>query len=349
MWRPRWRALAIRTATDPVKTLDLEAAEWRAVLAHAREGDRERFEAWRNRDPANARAYDRLAAAEAAAISVRDAPEMLAIRHETLTRLSLGRRRHKQDRRRLFGAVAAAAAAALVVGPLATWIIQTEGPRKAAPAEIPTYSTAVGQRMVLTLQDGSHVTLNTASRMRVDYSGAERRLYLDAGQAWFEVARDAARPFNVVAGDTMVTAHGTRFDVRLKPGSVQVLLSEGKVSVAARGSGPARATALLSPNDLLTADAAGMRVRRVADSGALESWREGVVVFDDQPLAEVAAEINRYTTRPLVLQGERIAGIRVSGVYRIGEEAVFVEALEKGFNLAADRSRTDRINLAARR
>lgn len=349
MWRRRWRALAIQTATDPAKTLDLEAAEWRAALAHAREEDRERFEAWRDRDPANARAYDRLAAAEATAISVRDTSEMLAIRHETLTRLSLGRRRHRQDRRRLFGAMAAAAAVALIVGPLATWIIQTDGSRRAAPAEIPTYSTAIGQRMALTLQDGSHVTLNTASRIRIDYSGTERRLYLDAGQAWFEVAHDAARPFNVVAGDTMVTAHGTRFDVRLKPGSIQVLLSEGKISVAAHGAGPATVAAMLSPNDLLTADAAGMRVRRVADTGVLESWRDGVVVFDDQPLAEVAAEINRYTTRPLVLRGGRIAGIRVSGVYRIGEEAVFVEALEKGFDLAADRSRADRISLVARR
>ncbi|AQR63082.1 hypothetical protein BZG35_16535 [Brevundimonas sp. LM2] len=242
----------------------------------------------------------------------------------------------------------AAAVAVLAFVPVTIWAVRTDGGQ--TPAARPaSYATAVGQRMVLTLQDGSRVTLNTSSRLRVAYSGNERRLHLDAGQALFEVAHDAERPFNVQAGETMVTAHGTRFDVRLKPGATEVLLTEGRVSVVVGDRDTSATRVVLSPRDLFTADASGVRVRQVADADAREGWREGVVVFDDRPLAEVIEEINRYAARPLVLDPGRIGAIRVSGVFRIGEEAVFAEALERGFDLRADASRRDRITLSARR
>lgn len=329
------------------ETPDIQAAQWCATLAHGREGDRVRFEAWRDGDPENARAYDRLQAAEARAVSLKDSPELLGLRHETLARASLGRRRHKMERRRLVGALAAAVGALTLV-PAAIWAVRADGDHESVAAPPAAYATAVGQRMVLTLQDGSRVTLNTASRLRVDYSSDERRLHLDAGQALFEVAHDAKRPFNVQAGETTVTAHGTRFDVRRKTAATEVLLTEGRVSVVAREGDASAARVMLSPRDLLTADASGVRVRQVSDADAREGWREGVVVFDDQPLSEVVSEINRYTTRPLVLDGRSVGTIRISGVYRIGEEAVFAEALERGFDLRADRGRTDRITLSAR-
>lgn len=308
---------------------------------------RERFEAWRARSPTHADTYTRVATTELRIRTLRDDPDLLALRHETLTRASLGQRRRQSDRRRLFGAMAAAVA--LSLAPLALWVIQVQQQETQTPPALPAYSTAVGQRMILTLEDGSHVTLNTASRLRVAYTDTERRLYLDAGQAWFEVAHDADKPFNVIAGGQQVTAHGTQFDVRLKSDAVQVLLVEGKVSVRPRTAGTRAASAMLSPNDLLTADAKGVQVRRLADTGAFEGWRDGVVVFDDRPLSEVVSEINRYATRPLVLTGDRVGRLRVSGVYRIGGEAVFAEALEKGFGLTADRRRPDRILLSAGR
>lgn len=344
---PRWRALAIRTATDMPETPETQAARWCATLALGREGDRARFEAWRDSDPENAQAFGRLEAAEGRALSLKDTPEMLGLRHETLARASLGRHRHKIERRRLVATLAAAVGAVTLV-PAAIWAVRTDGGPEIVAEPPAAYATAVGQRMVLTLQDGSRVTLNTASRLRVDYSSDERRLHLDAGQALFEVAHDTDRPFNVQAGATTVTAHGTRFDVRRKSAATEVLLTEGSVSVVARDGDADAARVMLSPRDLLTADASGVRVHQVANADARESWREGVVVFDDQPLSEVVREINRYTTRPLVLEGRLVGTIRISGVYRIGEEAVFAEALERGFDLRADRGRADRITLSAR-
>lgn len=307
-----------------------------------------RFEAWRAQHPGHAETYARIATTELNIRTLRNAPEFLAMRHETLARASLGRRRRQSDQRRLFGAMAAAIV--LSIAPLMLWVTQVQQSASQAPSALPVYSTSVGQRMILTLQDGSHVTLNTASRLRVAYTDTERRLYLDAGQAWFEVAHDADKSFNVIAGGQQVTAHGTQFDVRLRPGGVQVLLVEGTVSVAPRGDGgggAGAASAMLSPNEMLTVDARGVQVRRVNDTGLVEGWRDGVVVFDDTALSEVVSEINRYATRPLVLTGNRTGRLRVSGVYRIGEEAVFAEGLGEGLGLKVDSRRPDRIGLTA--
>lgn len=306
-----------------------------------------RFETWRALHPSHAETYNLIATTELRIRTLRDDPELLALRHETLARASLGRRRRMLDRKRLFGAMAAAVA--LSLAPVALWVAQVRPVAPEAPAALPDYATGVGQRMILTLEDGSQVTLNTASRLRIAYTDTERRLYLDAGQAWFEVAHDADKPFNVIAGDQQVTAHGTRFDVRLKPGAVQVLLVEGKVSVAPRDAGPRTASAMLSPNDMLTADARGVQVRRVADIGAVEGWRDGVVIFDDTPLSEAVEEINRYATRPMVLANDGTGRVRVSGVYRIGGEAVFAEALEEGLGVSVDRRLPDRIGLSKHR
>ena len=304
-----------------------------------------RFEAWKALHPSHAETYTLIATTELRIRTFRNDPDILALRHETLARASLGRRRRHLDRKRLFGAMAAAVA--LSLAPVALWISQIRPGSPEAPAALPAYATGVGQRMILTLEDGSQVTLNTASRLRIAYTDRERRLYLDAGQAWFEVAHDADKPFNVIAGSQQVTAHGTQFDVRLKPGAVEVLLVQGKVSVAPRDGGARAASAMLSPNDMLTADAGGVEVRRVADASALEGWRDGVVVFDDRPLSEVISEINRYATRPLVLTGQHAGRLRVSGVYRVGEEAVFAEGLGEGLGLKVDRRRPDRIGLSS--
>ena len=330
---------------DPVA---LEAAEWRVALSGDPDEDTQaRFEAWRAQHPRHAETYARIANSELWIRALRNDPDLLAMRHETLARASLGRRRRQSDQRRLIGAMAAAVA--LSIAPMALWVTQAQRDASQAPATLPAYSTKIGQRMILTLEDGSHVTLNTASRLRVAYTATERRLYLDAGQAWFEVAHDADKPFNVIAGGQQVTAHGTRFDVRLKPGAVQVLLVEGKVSVSPSGGGARAVSAMLSPNDMLTADAKGVQVQQVGDTGVVEGWRDGVVVFDDTPLSEVVLEINRYATRPLVLTGGRVGRLRVSGVYRIGGEAVFAEGLAEGLGLSVDLRRPDRIGLSADR
>lgn len=288
---------------------------------------RAEWSAWMRADPAHATAYERLMSLETEAHGLREAPALLALRHDTLARVSLARSARRLRPRPLLTLALAAAALVATVGPA---LMLDRAPWATQAVREQTYATAVGQRMNLTLQDGSQLTLNTASRVRVAYSGSERLIRLDAGQAWFDVAHDAERPFRVRAGDRIVTAHGTRFDVRLDDGALRVLLAEGSVSVA-DASAASAATARLRPNDLLIADARGVRVRRVADVSRFESWRDGVIIFDDAPLSEVVAEINRYATRPLSLADEKVARVRISGVYQVGGEAAFAEAVARGF------------------
>ncbi len=93
------------------------------------------------------------------------------------------------------------------------------------------YATRIGERSTIRLADGSVVTLDTASRVSLDLTTANREVHLLGGQANFEVAKDKARPFVVYAGDRRITAVGTAFDVRLDQREVCVTLVDGKVSV----------------------------------------------------------------------------------------------------------------------
>lgn len=304
----------------------IEAAHWVDRLAdRASEADHHRFARW-SEEPANAQAYAEAARACRIVGDLADRSELQALRRAALARAA---------RRSLKSGVPwpalslAAAAVALVVGlPVALRSGGKDAPVRIAAA--PTYRTAVGQRLEVLLEDGSRVTLDTASRVRVAYTPRERRLILESGQAMFEVAKHRARPFVVAAGGREVVAHGTAFNVRLDPQLVRVALVEGGVTVESRGSG----AVAMRPADVLTAGPGGVSIRRDrAAVDALTEWSEGRVVAENEPLSELVAEMNRYAVRPLVLAGD-VGGIRVSGSFRTGEVEPFVEMLQLGFPVA---------------
>ncbi|OYY90336.1 MAG: hypothetical protein B7Y45_08585 [Sphingomonas sp. 28-66-16] len=300
----------------------LEAARWADRIAD--DGGRRRsrrFEAWMA-DPDNAAAFDVIVAARSSSAALAGEAELLALRHEAVARTSLRRSRLSPS---LWVPMAASLA---IVAPLALWHVDRVPRTMPAASEgEPVYRTGIGQKLAMTLEDGSRVTLDTDSRLRVAYSATERRLVLDRGQAMFEVAKHRARPFVVAAGDQTVTAHGTAFDVRISEDQVRVVLVEGKVSVASRH---ARSVAM-EPNDMLIATPGNVAIQKLADASDAARWREGILVFKDQPLAEAVAELNRYSRHQLVLGDDRARQLRISGSFRTGEVASFVEALELGF------------------
>jgi len=243
-----------------------------------------------------------------------------------------------------------AAACAAVVAPIA-WLrladdTTTTG-QAAQIAEAPVYRTATGQRLMVTLTDGSRLTLDTDSRVRIAYSDAERRLVLERGQALFEVAKHQRRPFVVTAGSQSVTAHGTAFDIRLDPGAVRVALVEGLVSVASKG-GHAKPVAMV-PDDVLTASAGGVSLRHVPGIAlALSSWSEGRLVFEDTTLRHAVAEMNRYGTPRIALADTQAGDVRISGSFRTGEIQPFLDALQMGFPVTVARS-ADGITIATKK
>jgi len=195
------------------------------------------------------------------------------------------------------------------------------------------YRTTIGERSTVTLPDGSVATLNTDTVLRVAFTSKARGVRLVRGQALFEVAHAKARPFEVYAGDRVITAVGTVFDVRIQGDDVKVALVEGRVRVRPRAE-PAAAAApaaqvLLAPGELLDArPAEPMRVQNV-NVDRETSWRSGVLVFDETPLAEAVAELNRYSRDRLVIDDPAIGAFHVTGVFKTGDMDRFARTVEE--------------------
>jgi transmembrane sensor len=203
------------------------------------------------------------------------------------------------------------------------------------------YVTRVGERRKVRLADGSAVTLNTDSEIRVSFSRDRRDLQLKRGEALFEVARDASRPFVVAAGEASVRAVGTAFNIRLRDRLTEVTVTEGVVAVHDRRSGrsttaAAKAGHVSAGGGMVVAPGAVASIN--LDSEALRTrlaWRQGMIELRGETLEQAVAEFNRYSARKLIIGDPRIASIRVGGEFGINESDKFVEALKTGFDVRA--------------
>lgn len=247
------------------------------------------------------------------------------------------------------------AAAALAVVALGIYMLAIH-PRFAADR----YTTAVGGVEDVSLSDGSKITLNTDTSIRVSFSDRERTIELEKGEAFFNVAKDKTRPFVVYAGNKRVMAVGTRFSVRRDRNDIQVVVAEGRVNLAASaeqllvvpqasdGRGPMPAT-FLDAGAVARTSNADVLVR--PDAGAeivkLLSWRRGYVYFDNVPLADAVAEFNRYNTRKILIEDPEIAALRVGGNFRSTNIDAFLDLIQSGFPIAVDDD-GDRIVLKGR-
>jgi transmembrane sensor len=225
----------------------------------------------------------------------------------------------RQRRRRRPGHVfaQAAAVAAVLLGGAAVWTVMQ-------PFGGETLSTEVAMHASSNLPDGSHIDLGALSRVRVKYSETERRLTLDAGEAFFEVAHDPERPFVVKAGDVTVTAVGTAFNVHRAGERVVVTVSEGRVRLqsdtgriwnivapAAEPSVPVEAAA--GEQAVYSKEEKRILTAAVADPGAATAWRLGVLKFVHEPLNVVISDLNRYSRRKIELGDPALRDLRYTG------------------------------------
>jgi transmembrane sensor len=215
-----------------------------------------------------------------------------------------------------------AAAAVLAVGIGAYLALTSYGER---------YATPVGRIESVAVADGSRVTLNTNSEIRVQLTPTERRVDLDKGEAFFAVAKDPKRPFVVAAGDKRVIAVGTQFSVRREGTDVQVVVTEGQVRMVDGGE------TLLTPGTIARAGESGVLVQRKSLTEAEEqlSWRSGVLRFRDQTLGEAVAEFNRYNERKIIIADSKVAALKIEGNFRATNVDAFVRLLESGFPVRA--------------
>ncbi|MGJ7903185.1 FecR family protein [Lysobacter sp. 1R34A] len=213
------------------------------------------------------------------------------------------------------------------------------------------YVTQVGESRTIALDDGSRVSMDTDSRLVVDFSGDERRLVLDRGRAYFRVAK-AARPFVVHTEDGSVRAVGTEFEVYRHDDTTEVALVEGRIALLAAPAADAKQAALgtLDPGQKARLGK-HQPLHRLppAAPGALPTWLSGKLVFEDQALSAAVAEFNRYSRRRMVLDGDQVARLRVSGVFRSDDPHAFVEALEQLYPVGVEESPAGDIVIVARR
>jgi len=316
-----------KPASDTVRE---EAMAWR-IRREAGElapEENDAFDAWLT---ASARHRDAYAAAGdfwAAAGRLDTHPRYAALRE---------RAEAAADRSRVTRRALAAGFAAAVVGLGGLGLYLEIAPR---PLADQSFRTAVGQQATVSLPDGSQLTLNTDTVVRTRADEDRRLVYLDKGQAFFKVAKDRRHPFVVTAAGRTVTALGTAFDVRVDHGELKVVLVEGKVRVqAADPPHPAHPGEPVSqPRAPMATDmSAGSQLVAVNDAewrltptnvDRETSWLKGQLIIDDEPLGEVVAEVNRYSTRKIAIADPALADRRVSGNFAPGDVHGFAMILQ---------------------
>lgn len=292
-----------------------DAAAWVVRLEAGDLADREAvaFDAWLAATPENAVAFDAaLSVSQAYAASGEAIAEALGAR-----RAPRAPKTNDYGRRAVMGmgAMAAAAAVAVVIAP------------QFAAAETETFVTAKGERRTVQLADGSTVDLNGGTRLTVTLARDARRVVLDRGQAVFDVAHAARRPFTIAAGDRTVRVVGTQFDVRRLDGKLSVTVARGAVEVRPSAGATGRAYRL-HPGQRLN-HAEGASVAQIASTQAEEvlGWRQGRLVYREQPLSEVVADLNQQFATPIRVDDPVLARTPISGVLVIDDQAAVIQRL----------------------
>lgn len=307
---------------DPIRR---QAAAWFARLRadDVTENERGQCRQWLDADARHRAAYERMERLWSGAGDHAAHPEIALRVRAQAPAAAATRQPPRRGRGRLL-AWSGAAAALIAVAAIGWRLLQ---PPPTVPEQ--QYVTAVGESRTIALEDGSRMSLDTDTRVRVRYSADERRISLLRGRAFFRVAKQA-RPFLVRTEDGSVRAVGTEFEVYRRDGEIEVALIEGRVLLLAAASGDAAPVglAMLAPGQ--KASFGQRKPLRMIDAGhaALPAWLSGKLAFDDQALSAAVGEFNRYSRRAIVLRDPALARIRVSGVFRSDDPHAFVEALQ---------------------
>lgn len=202
------------------------------------------------------------------------------------------------------------------------------------------YSTPVGGHRIVALSDGSQIELNTDTslRMRLGASG-ERAVWLDKGEAYFQIKHDAAHPFVVSVEGHRVTDLGTKFLIRSAIDHLEVVLVEGRARIDSAGARARSQSALLRPGDVAVATENSVSVTRKSTAAVADAlgWRHGALVFRHVTLADAAAELNRYNKQKIVIPDPSAARLTIDGTFPSNGVSLFARSAEKVFELHVER------------
>ena len=345
--RPDDKVVALPSSQE----IEAEAAAWLTVLGRQEVADSERaqFARWLGASDRHRAAFEELAA-------LWDDLEILKELDDIAQSMADEPPQPRPVfRQRSFVAIAASLALLVAVGGLLYANQQSRLNQHA------TFATAVGEQRTIELADGSRIQLNTGSRVEVAYTSSERIVRLTAGETYFDVDKEPRRPFSVYAADGIVRAVGTAFTVRLRDNdAVEVTVEEGRVAIASvspRLVGDTESTTDVgepTPMVQLTAGQSAVFDERVdeiehMDVPALNrklSWRQGMLAYSGDRLADVIADISRYTDVQIEISDPALGEKRVAGYFRIGEVEALFDSLELSFGLEVERVSDKRFRLS---
>jgi len=311
-----------------VRAVRDRAARW--IIAREQAGwsdrDQQALDAWLEESDLNKAAFWRLDHSwrEADRLAALGGGSVVALRRRT----SVWRLRP----RTWAGLTALAASAAAVIG-LSLHEARPGGGEVAVATT--TFATEVGGHRALGLSDGSRVELNTDTRVRAAVGADRRAVWLDKGEAFFEVAHRDGLPFVVHAGPREITVLGTKFSVRRVGDKVTVWVREGRVRVDNVAEAGAARSAIVRAGGGALSDGAATLVTSASPERVEQalSWREGMLRFDHERLGDIALEFNRYNRKKIVVVDTEAAGIRIGGTFPALEPVAFARLLRDAYAL----------------
>jgi len=311
-----------------------QAALWFSRVRAGLEDDSEDrdWQQWMAAEADNPEAYDNVELAWQLAEELRDRPQIQGLLHDIDLKFKAGPAAAAKTGlfgERLSWRAAAGIAALVLVCVVTALVFKTRfGARE--------YATAVGEQRTMVLADNSRISLNTGTRVQVRYSGALRHIDLLGGEAVFTVTPDSERPFEVHALRGTTTAVGTEFDVRVTGATAEVSVLQGEVTVRpTENPNDANAREIFAGQAEEYAVDGTTSAIHGADADKIHGWLTQRIVFGDTALAEALADYNRYTKTPIVIGKPSLGERRISGVFRIGDQAAFLNALEQQLTVTA--------------
>ncbi|HVT23348.1 MAG TPA: FecR domain-containing protein [Rhizomicrobium sp.] len=307
----------------PAKNIETRASEWvieRQTAENWSAEDQARLDAWLEESLAHSIAYWRLN-------QCWDSTYRLSVLRSA-NRAEQSAAKPPRNWRTLI-AVAAAFVAVAGLGAGAAFFTQHTSSYTA-------YDTETGGRKILTLADGSKIELNTQTQIRVAKGSHGREVWLDKGEAYFEIKHDAAHPFVVMAGAHRIVDLGTKFTVREEKNRIEVALLEGSAKV--QTTGKEQKSEILTPGDVAVASADAIRVQKQSEQDLTDklAWQRGVLVFRHVTLAEAAAEFNRYNRTQIVIADPKVAQLEIVGAFPTNDLALFARAAHRVLGVRAE-------------
>lgn len=337
-----------------MKDVEAQAAGWimRFEDGDASDQDYAAFQAWQNTSEHHRNAFERLAGLWGALDIVEELNDYAAADDSVLLIEENARPRWRSFARRSVLS-AFAASFALIVGTVVAFDV-FQGHHQGV------YQTAIGERKLVNLPDGSIIELNTNSLVEVNYSRSTRDIHLIRGEAYFDVAANKDRPFSVYAGKGVVTAVGTAFTVHLRDKTIEVLVSEGRVSLASIPVNKEMSGAdfnqeiLIEPLLEITAGQHAVFEDEIKQLAYLEekvldrrlAWREGILVFVGEPLSNVVESISRYTDITIEIEDSELRDLPIAGNFKVGEVEAMFEAISIMTNVQIERVSSKYVRLS---